>query len=86
MTSPSIVVPIEKAITVSPEHMDIGRLYLVLLSPSQCDAEHDVSQIFNASVYYYKFSDQTWTCRELTSITSTMDVSGASYWEHSQYR
>ena len=85
-TSPSITVPIDKAITVSPEHMDVGRTRLVLLSPSQCDSEHDVSLITNASVYFYKFADETWTCRELTSISSTMDLTGASYWEHSQYR
>jgi hypothetical protein len=43
MTSPSIVVPISKAITISAEHVDVGHKYLVTLSPSDCSAEYDVT-------------------------------------------
>ena len=41
MTSPSIVVPISRAITIKPEHVDVGRKYLVTLAPSDCIAVYD---------------------------------------------
>ena len=86
MTADYITVPIDKQITVSPEHLDVGRKYLVILSPSQCASDHNVSLITNASVYFFDIAAKTWQpCRELSTISpSKMDLA-ASYWTHSQY-
>lgn len=61
--------------------MDIGRQYLVLLSPSHCAADENKSTIDNASVQFYNFANAAWTCRELTTYQSSMDIMGATYWD-----
>ena len=96
MTADYITVPIDHMITVSPEHLDIGREQLVLLSPSQCAAEHETTVITNAAAYFYKLKDNTtkeWVCRDLTSlqpessntVEGRMVTGSASYWDHSAY-
>lgn len=86
--------PDDKQITITPEHVDVGKKYLVVLSPSDCASTHDATYILNASAQFYDLTAGTWTCRDLTSISgSTNDymdkMSGAvdntDYWEHSLY-
>ena len=93
-TSPNIQVPVDKQITISPEHFDAGKLYLVVLSPSDCAATHDTTYVLNASAQFYDVTAGTWACRDLTSISgSTNDymdkMSGTTdntdYWNHSLY-
>lgn len=92
--SPSIQVPVDKQITISPELVDVGKLYLVVLSPSDCAATHDTTYVLNASAQFYDLTAGTWACRDLTSISgSTNDymdkMSGTTdntdFWNHSLY-
>ena len=94
MTADYVTIPIDKQITVSPEHLDIGRKYIVILSPSNCSADHNVSQITNASVYFFDIANKVWmTCRDLatTNLTAAkMDLmtgttANVDYWTHKQY-
>lgn len=87
MTAPSIVVPIDHGITVSPEHLDVGRKYLTLMAPTQCASAEDVSIITNASAWFYNLVAGTWSCRDLTWIKADMDqISTKTYttadWQH----
>ena len=94
MTADYVTIPIDKQITVSPEHLDVGRKYIVILSGSHCAADHNVSTISNASVYFFDIANKVWmTCRDLATTNlpaSKMDLlSGTTqnldYWTHSQY-
>lgn len=96
MTVDYITVPIDHMITISPEHLDIGRQQLVLLSPTQCAAEHETTIVTNAAAYFYLLNDNTtkvWVCRDLTSlepektgvVEGRMVTGSASYWDHSAY-
>lgn len=78
-TTEYITVPIDHMITVSAEHLDIGKEQLVLLSPAQCAASDDpdttdhpsATVITNAAAYFYKLKDNTsgdWVCRDLTNL------------------
>jgi len=67
-TVPQIVVPIDKAITVSPEWLDVGKKQIVILSPSQCSATSGVSVITNASAQFFNLSTKKWVCRDLTTL------------------
>ena len=82
MTADYLTVPIDHMITISPEHLDVGRQQLVLLSPSQCTAEHETSVVTNASAYYCNLTtantagckaNTDWVCRELTSLAPVID-------------
>ena len=85
LTSPSITVPINKGITISPEWVDIGRKYIVTLAPTHCEVVKNTDVIDNASVYFYSIASKTWTCRNLASIDDYMTRSGTS-WEHTEFR
>lgn len=72
-----LTVPIDHLITVSPEHLDVGRQQLVILSPSQCGAEHDTTIILNAAAYFCNLTvanttgckvNTDWNCRNLVSL------------------
>ena len=50
-----------------------------------------MTDIFNASVYFYELATGLWTCRDLATIALTMDAYSATdsvtndYWEHMAY-
>ena len=94
MTADYVTIPIDKQITVTPEHLDVGRKYIVILSGSHCAADHNVSTISNASVYFFDIANKVWmTCRDLATTNlpaSKMDLlsgitQNVDYWTHSQY-
>jgi len=89
MTADYITVPVDHAISVSPEHLDMGHEQFVILSPSQCAASDDpdttdhpnATVITNAAAYFYKLKDNTnkdWVCRDLTDLIpeSTNTIEG----------
>lgn len=94
-TFPSIVVPIDHQITISPEHLDVGPTKIVILSGTQCASNYETTRVTSASVHYYHMDTSSWdTCVDLTDLQSTtpvnlknfvpdrMDIEAANYWTH----
>ena len=62
----SVAIPPEYKISMTPEHVDVGRQHFVVMSPIDCAADETTgSAVTNPSVRTYTIATATWACDDI---------------------